>query len=490
VQTGRFAAGFDTAAAGSEFQRADTAPRSTLGNGAITISDWVQTGRYSAGLDPIAPAGGPTAPAAALRNADCGLRIADCDSFSSANSPVSFANPQAQSPNQQSRAVRVVNANAQRGQQVNIGLEIDALGNENALGLSLNFNPADLAFVSAALGPDATGATLNSNTAQAAQGRIGLAIALGAGQTFVAGTRKLVTLTFTIPSNGSVNMIPITFGDQPVTREVVSANADVLQASYTPGRVAVPGSVTSVSAASFLGAELSSEQIVAAFGSALATTTQVASTLPLPTELAGTTVRVRDSQGVGRLAPLFFVSPGQVNYQIPAGTALGAATVTITSGDGSVSTGNVTIASVAPGLFTASASGQGVAAAVALRIKADGAQIFEPIATFDAAQSRFTSVPIDLGPQGEQVFLIFYGAGFRNAPNTDGNPDNGSAENVTLTLGGVNAPALYSGPAPGFIGLDQLNIGPIPRSLIGRGEIDVALTVAGKIANTVKVSIR
>jgi uncharacterized protein (TIGR03437 family) len=199
---------------------------------------------------------------------------------------------------------------------------------------------------------------------------------------------------------------------------------------------------------------------------------------------------VRDSQGVGRLAPLFFVSSGQVNYQIPAGTALGAATVTITSGDGSVSTGNVTIASVAPGLFTANASGQGVAAAVALRIKANGAQIFEPIATFDAAQSRFTPVPIDLGPQGEQVFLILYGAGFRNAPNTDGNPDNGSAENVTLTLGGVNTPALYAGPAPGFIGLDQLNIGPIPRSLIGRGEIDVALTVAGKIANTVKVSIR
>src|SRR4029453_5237875 len=60
VQTGRFPAGFDTPAAGGEFQRADTAPRSTLGNGSITIADWVQTGRYAAGLDPVTPAGGPT----------------------------------------------------------------------------------------------------------------------------------------------------------------------------------------------------------------------------------------------------------------------------------------------------------------------------------------------------------------------------------------------------------------------------------------------
>jgi hypothetical protein len=64
VQTGRFAAGLDIPNAGSEFQRADSAPRSTFGNGSITISDWVQAGRYAAGLDPVTPASGPTAPGA------------------------------------------------------------------------------------------------------------------------------------------------------------------------------------------------------------------------------------------------------------------------------------------------------------------------------------------------------------------------------------------------------------------------------------------
>src|SRR5439155_12335695 len=62
VQVGRFASGLDTASVGSEFQRADCAPRSTLGGGSITISDWVQAGRYAAGRGPVTAASGPTGP--------------------------------------------------------------------------------------------------------------------------------------------------------------------------------------------------------------------------------------------------------------------------------------------------------------------------------------------------------------------------------------------------------------------------------------------
>ncbi len=62
VQMGRFVAGLDTPNPGSEFQRADSAPRSTLGDGIITIADWVQCGRYASGLDPVTAAGGPTGP--------------------------------------------------------------------------------------------------------------------------------------------------------------------------------------------------------------------------------------------------------------------------------------------------------------------------------------------------------------------------------------------------------------------------------------------
>jgi uncharacterized protein (TIGR03437 family) len=205
----------------------------------------------------------------------------------------------------------------------------------------------------------------------------------------------------------------------------------------------------------------------------------VSNTLPLPTSLAGTTVSVRDSAGADRLAPLFFVAPQQINYLIPPGAATGAATITVTSGDGSLSIGAVNIAAIAPGLFTANANGQGVAAAVALRVKADGAQIYEPVSRFDQAQNRFVALPIDLGPPSDQVFLIMFGTGMRNVS---------SLAAAALTIGGTNTELLYVGAQGEFVGLDQVTA-RLPRSLIGRGEIDVALMVDGQKANIVRVAI-
>jgi uncharacterized protein (TIGR03437 family) len=238
--------------------------------------------------------------------------------------------------------------------------------------------------------------------------------------------------------------------------------------------------LSNVSAASFSGAAFASEAIVAGFGGNLATRTEVASSLPLPFSLADTTGRVRDSVGFQRDAPLFFVSPTQVNYQIPPGTENGPASVTIISGNGAVSVGSLNVASVAPGLFSANANGQGVAAAVALRVRADGSQSFEPISRFDAAQNRFVSAPIDLGPEGEQVFLILFGTGVRFRSNLSA---------VSLKIGGADSEVSFAGPQGGFVGLDQIN-GRIPRSLIGRGEVDVVLMVDGITPNTVRVNIR
>jgi uncharacterized protein (TIGR03437 family) len=242
----------------------------------------------------------------------------------------------------------------------------------------------------------------------------------------------------------------------------------------------VTASVSSISAASFSGAELAADSIVAAFGSELATQTLAAPVLPLPTTLAGTTVRVKDSAGAELLAPLFFVSPSQVNYLMPAGAAAGRATVTITSGNGKASLGAAQVAAVAPGLFAANANGQGVAAAVALRVRG-GAQTFEPVAQFDAAAGRFVTAPIDLGPESDQVFLILFGTGIRHRS---------ALSAVTAKIGGADAQVLFAGAQGGFAGLDQINCGPLPRSLAGRGEVDVVLTVDGKTANTVKVHLK
>src|SRR5262249_640723 len=150
---------------------------------------------------------------------------------------------------------------------------------------------------------------------------------------------------------------------------------------------------TSVSAASFRRHDQAAQSIVAAFGANLATATQSGTTLPLPTELAGTRVVVRDSAAIERLAPLFFVSLGQVNYQIPAGTTNGGAFILIGNNNGALSTERLEVVAVNPALFAANANGQGVAAAVALRLKASGAQSFEPVLRLDPATNRFVAVP-------------------------------------------------------------------------------------------------
>ncbi|MGH9835101.1 MAG: hypothetical protein ACRD9Y_18935 [Blastocatellia bacterium] len=247
---------------------------------------------------------------------------------------------------------------------------------------------------------------------------------------------------------------------------------------YAASSAAPP--LAAVSAASFSGAMLAPESIASLFGVGMASATQTSPGLPLPTTIAGSQVVVRDAAGVARPAPLFFVSPTQINLLIPAGTATGVATMKAVLNDGFVACGLITVTNIAPALFTANASGRGVAAAVALRVRPTGTQTYEPVARFDPAQNIFVPIPIDLGPEGDQVYLILYGTGFRYRS---------SLGNVTITIGGGAIGALYAGDVPGLEGLDQVNA-LLPHSLMGRGEVDVVLTVDGRMANTARVSIK
>ncbi len=258
----------------------------------------------------------------------------------------------------------------------------------------------------------------------------------------------------------------------PEDKQVVA----VLQ-KYSGLTVAPP--IATVSAASYGGAMLAPESIAALFGAKLAGAAQSAASQPLPAAINGTRALVKDSAGVERASPLFFAAPAQINLLIPPGTANGLATVTVKRDDQFVSCSSLMISTVAPGLFTANATGQGVAAANVLRVRG-GVQTIEPIARFDPSLGRFVPVPIDLGPESDQVFLVLYGTGFRFRS---------SLSAVAVQIGGANAEALYAGPQNDFAGLDQSNV-RLPRSLMGRGEVDVAMTVDGKAANVVRISIK
>jgi len=249
-------------------------------------------------------------------------------------------------------------------------------------------------------------------------------------------------------------------------------------------RLAAPGVATSVSAASFRGTQLAPESIAAAFGQNFATSTQFpTANQPLPTSLAGASVTVIDSTGTSRLAPLFFVSPTQINFLIPRDTAPGNGTISFTNTNGTISGGGVNIANVSPGLFTVNAGGTGIASAVVLRVKADGSQIYEPIVQFNE-QNQLVPIPIDLGPDSgngaDQVYLVAFGSGFRFRS---------SLSAVSATVGGTPALTSFAGTQPDFDGLDEANI-LLPRSLIGRGDLEVLLTVDGQMTNSAHISVK
>lgn len=250
------------------------------------------------------------------------------------------------------------------------------------------------------------------------------------------------------------------------------------------GLPATTATTTTVSGASYAtGVALTSEGIAAIFGNGMASATASApanAANQLPTTLADVTVTVRDANGTTRNAPLFYVSPTQINIQIPAGTSAGVATLTALQGGISVAQGTVTIEALAPGLFSATADGKGIAAAVVQRVRGDGSQSYEPVAQYDAAQQKIVAVPIDLGPATDRVFLNLFGTGFRART---------SLSSVNCSIGGANAEVSYAGAQGQYMGLDQANV-LIPRSLMGMGNVEILFRADAKLANTVTVNIK
>ena len=238
--------------------------------------------------------------------------------------------------------------------------------------------------------------------------------------------------------------------------------------------------VTTVSAAGFQGRQLAADSIVSSFAPDFAERVTQADRIPLPTELDGITIAVIDSTLTEYLAGLIVVTPLQINWVMPPQMAEGPAKVTVTTQDGRIFSGVVTIGAIAPALFSANADGMGVAAASILRINADGSRstafVFDP----NVAPPRRAGVPVNLGGEADQVFLVLFGTGIRGR---------GEESAVSVTIGGEPVEVQFSGPQGEFVGLDQVNVGPLPRSLIGRGELDIALTVDDKQANIVTVNI-
>jgi uncharacterized protein (TIGR03437 family) len=272
-----------------------------------------------------------------------------------------------------------------------------------------------------------------------------------------AGAPRLLTATY----SGDANFAAST---SPAQTQSVFAN----QISVT-------------NAAGYQTTHFAPDQIGNLWGDYLSDTTLSATTIPLPTGLAGTTVRVLDSAGVSRLAPLFYVSPGQVNFVVPSNTAFGLATITVTTSGGVSASTMVLITHTAPGIFSSNNTGQGVAAAQLVITHANGSQDLLPaLATYDSTQRAYVAVPVSLGTATDTATLVLYGTGVRYRPGP---------LSVTATVNGSTIPVQYAGAQPQYAGLDQMNIN-LPRTLVGAGVVGIYVTVDGEISNTVTLTVR
>lgn len=223
-----------------------------------------------------------------------------------------------------------------------------------------------------------------------------------------------------------------------------------------------------VSAANFANIGAASECLLSAFGTGLAGAN------------GATALKVKDGTGTEREAQLLYTSPTQINFVVPPGTAAGPADITVWYAGNAVATTSYAISTVAPALFTANVNGLGVAAANAIHVRSDGSQVIEPLYRCGTTAGSCVPVPLDFGGVTDELFLSLYGTGLRHRKQLS---------DVAARLGGELVSVEYAGPQPEYFGLDQVNL-KVPRTLIGRGEVPLIFSVAGRSITPVIVNIK
>src|SRR5262249_2480722 len=154
----------------------------------------------------------------------------------------------------QGRPARAIRAVASSAEPNAMTVYFEARGDENAVSFSLQYDPARLRFAGAELGPElglnSGNATLLVNIRKLTSGRVGLMLALPAGQSLRAGGVALLNVRFTTAPGGEPTVARVSFGDEPIARESVDVRAQTLAAKWADVDVAVNARVvTSVSAA-------------------------------------------------------------------------------------------------------------------------------------------------------------------------------------------------------------------------------------------------
>jgi uncharacterized protein (TIGR03437 family) len=198
---------------------------------------------------------------------------------------------------------------------------------------------------------------------------------------------------------------------------------------------------------------------------------------PLPITLGGTTL-VED----GEPLPLFFVSPNQIDFQVSWFQEPGTPSLfTVVVGAQQSKTLTFQIASVAPALFSTNSQGSGQGSILV----ANTSILAAPAGVTSSSRpaKRGEAIEIFATGLGAVDQLIFDGD---SAP---GNPAANTLATATVTIGNVPAKVLFSGLAPGFVGLNQVNV-TVPQSVTPGSSVPVVLTIGGVTSNTVTMAVQ
>ena len=226
-------------------------------------------------------------------------------------------------------------------------------------------------------------------------------------------------------------------------------------------------------------AQIAPGVIASVFGSDLSSAILASTSVPLPTALGGISVRAN-----GILTPLFFVSPTQINFQLPwelLGQSQASFVVTV-NGSSSIPQ-TISLRAVSPGIFSTNSSGSGQGA-----VQIANTAIFAaPSGSISGAQAR---------PALRGEFLSIYCSGLGDVSSrpatgagASGSPLSGTLLIPTVSIGGVSALVSFGGLSPGFVGLYQVNV-QVPNGAPTGGQVPVVMVIGGVSSNTVTIAVQ
>lgn len=198
--------------------------------------------------------------------------------------------------------------------------------------------------------------------------------------------------------------------------------------------------------------------ILSVFGSQLAPSTSSAASVPLPISMAGVAVTVN-----GQAAPLYYISPSQLNIQIPYETAAGSTATVTVNNNGQVTSQSFLMALTAPGIFT---------------------------------DANSAPVPSTSGSRGQIITLFITGTGaVTPSISTGAAPPAATpipnlpvpAQTSNVTVGGVRAIIQFIGIPSGLVGVTQINY-QVP-SGIGLGPQPVVVTIGGVVSAPANLTV-